>query len=64
MKKTEDYQKHAKECRALAKQMANGEQREQLLKMAETWEVMASERARRQRHTPEETLVGLGTEPN
>jgi hypothetical protein len=54
MKKTEDYLKHAKECRGLAKQMESGEQREQLLKMAETWEVMASERKRRERHTPKE----------
>jgi hypothetical protein len=31
-------------CRALAKQMSLGEQRDQLLKMAETWDVLASER--------------------
>src|SRR5687768_6322712 len=29
VKKTEDYLKHAKECRALAKQMESGQQREQ-----------------------------------
>lgn len=46
MDKTEDYLKHAKECRALAKQMESGEQREQLIKMAETWEVLARERNR------------------
>ena len=54
MKKTEDYLKHAKECRGLAKQMASGEQRDQLLKMAETWEGLAVERERRQRHTPDQ----------
>jgi hypothetical protein len=54
MKKTQDYLKHATECRGLAKQMESGQQREQLLKMADTWEVMASERKRRERHTPEE----------
>ena len=53
MKKTEDYLKHAKECRGLAKQMASGEQRDQLLNMAETWEGLAVERERRQRHTPD-----------
>ena len=46
MKKTDEYAQHAKDCRALAKQMAGGEQRDQLLKMAETWEVLATERER------------------
>ncbi len=54
MKKKEDYLKNAKECRALAKQMVSGTQRDQLLKMAETWEVLASERDRRRAHTPDE----------
>ena len=53
MKKTEDYLKHAQECRGLAKQIESGQQRDQLLKMAETWEVLAAERERLQRHTPE-----------
>jgi hypothetical protein len=44
--KTEAYLRHAKECRALAKQMESGQQREQLIKMAETWEVLARERNR------------------
>jgi hypothetical protein len=46
VKKTEHYRKHAKECRALAKQMAAGEHKEQLLAMAETWETLANERER------------------
>jgi hypothetical protein len=54
VKKREDYLKQAKECRSLAKQMESGAQRDQLLKMAETWEVLASERERRERHTPDE----------
>jgi hypothetical protein len=54
MKKASDYLKHAKDCRALAKQMESGEQRDQLLKMAETWEVLARERARTLRNRGEE----------
>jgi hypothetical protein len=46
MKKADEFAKHAKDCRALAKQMALGEQRDQLPKMAETWDVLASERER------------------
>jgi hypothetical protein len=46
VEKVEDYLKHAKECRALAKQMESGAQRDQLIKMAETWEVLARERNR------------------
>ena len=37
MDTVQGYRKHAEECRSLAKQMKPGEQREQLLKMAETW---------------------------
>jgi hypothetical protein len=44
MKKLSDYRKHAAECRALAKQMLSGDQRDQLLAMAETWERLAEER--------------------
>jgi len=54
MKKASEYLKHAKDCRALAKQMESGEQRDQLLKMAETWEVLARERERTLRNRGEE----------
>jgi hypothetical protein len=60
MRKTDEYLKHARECRALAKQMEQGDHRDQLLKMAETWEVLASERERTQRATGEPTT---GAEP-
>jgi hypothetical protein len=40
--------------------MESGEQRDQLLKMAETWEVLAAKRNRRNRHTPEEDAPLLG----
>jgi hypothetical protein len=49
VQKSEEYLKHARECRALAKQMEQGEHRDQLMKMAETWEVLAAERARTHR---------------
>jgi hypothetical protein len=46
VKKTEEYQQHARECRKLAQQIEAGEHKEQLLAMAETWEVLAAERER------------------
>lgn len=49
MKKQDEFIQHAKDCRRLAKQMENGEQRDQLVKMAETWEVLAAERERTRR---------------
>jgi hypothetical protein len=48
MKKASEYLKHAEECRALARRMENGEQRDQLLKMAETWDQLAQQRAKTQ----------------
>lgn len=45
MKKASEYREHADECRKLAASM-DGEQREQLLKMAENWEQLAEDRAR------------------
>ena len=43
MKKAEDYRVHAEECRHLATQ-GTASAREQLLKMAETWESLAADR--------------------
>jgi hypothetical protein len=45
MKKVEDYKRHAEECRAMARVMANEEQRQGLLTMAETWDGLAANRA-------------------
>lgn len=45
MKKASEYHQHARECRALAQQMASGEQREQLLNMAAHWDQLAEDRA-------------------
>lgn len=53
MKKQEEYVQHAKDCRRLAKQMDSGEQRDQLINMAETWEVLARERERTLRNRTE-----------
>jgi hypothetical protein len=44
VKKASEYRQHAEECRALAKGMPEGDAREQLLTMAETWERLAQDR--------------------
>jgi hypothetical protein len=46
MKKLEDYEWHAAECRAMATR-AVGVRREQLLNMAATWEQLADTRRRK-----------------
>ena len=46
MKKASEYRQHAQECRDLARHMPPGEQREQLIRMAETWDHLAEERTR------------------
>ena len=45
MKKASEYRQHAEECRALARGMNPGEQQDQLLEMARTWDQLAAERA-------------------
>jgi hypothetical protein len=44
MKKAAEYRKHAEECRSMARGLPDGEQRTQLLTMAETWDNLARER--------------------
>ena len=61
MKKASEYRQHAEECRTLARQM-QGEQRDQLLEMARTWEKLADERAELIRRHPELALTGEGQE--
>jgi hypothetical protein len=46
MEKSEQFRHHAGECRKLASQASNEEQRKQLTTMAETWEQLAAERDR------------------
>lgn len=57
MKKASEYRKHAEECRTLARGVT-GEQRDQLLEMAATWERLAEERADFIRKHPEMALPG------
>jgi len=57
VKKASEYRQHAEECRALAKQM-QGEQRDQLLEMARTWDRLAEERFELVRRYPELALKG------
>jgi hypothetical protein len=45
MKKASEYRQHAQECRALAARMERGDARDQLLRMAATWEELARERS-------------------
>ena len=63
MKKASDYRAHAEECRALARNM-QGEQRDQLLEMAATWDRLASDRSELIRRHPELALVGEHQEEN
>jgi hypothetical protein len=46
LNKSDEYRRHAGECRVLARHMQNAEYRKQLLAMAETWEGLAIERER------------------
>ena len=43
MDKSKEYREHAEECRALARNAQNEEQRRQLLELAETWGSLALE---------------------
>ena len=53
MKTAAEYRKHAEECRVLAKQVPEGEQRNQLLEMARTWDNLAKDREQLVRRHPE-----------
>ena len=44
MKIAAEYREHAEECRKIARGMPEGDAREQLLLMAETWERLADDR--------------------
>lgn len=47
MKAVAEYRQHAAECRKLAKGLSEGDARDQLLAMAETWERLAQDRESR-----------------
>jgi hypothetical protein len=44
MKTAAEYRQQAEECRTLARQLIEGERRNQLLKMAKTWDSRAEAR--------------------
>jgi hypothetical protein len=58
MKKASEYRQHAEECRALAQGMDPGEQRNQLLEMAATWDNLAADRSEMVRRNPDLGLDG------
>ncbi len=58
MKKASEYRLHAQECRSLANAMDQGDQRDQLLEMAATWERLADERSELIRKNPDLALTG------
>ena len=58
MKKASEYRVHAEECRALAHSMDQGDQRDQLLEMAATWEKLALDRSDLVRRNPDLALEG------
>jgi hypothetical protein len=46
MKKASEYREHANQCRMLARNAQNEDQRKQLEEMAQTWERLAQDRER------------------
>jgi hypothetical protein len=46
MRKLSEYKEHAEVCRKMAAHMKNAEHKKQLENMAETWEMLAAERAK------------------
>ena len=61
MKKALEYRRHAEECYALANGMT-GQQRDQLLEMAATWERLAEDRAALVKRHPELAVDGEAEE--
>jgi len=57
VQKPEEYRGHAKECRGLAAKTKAGEQRDSLLKMAQSWDRLADECERK---SPVEEERGTG----
>jgi hypothetical protein len=47
MRKASEYEAHADECRRMAAQAKNQDQKAQLINMAETWEMLARARRRK-----------------
>ena len=51
--KVSDYKRHAHECRTMAVNIISPLHRKLLLQMAETWDMLADERAVQQRRQPD-----------
>ena len=49
MQKVVEFRQHAAECRAMARTVQKEDHRQQLLKMAEIWDSLATERERMQK---------------
>jgi hypothetical protein len=62
MKKASEYRRHADECRAIARGVQDGPQRDALLEMAATWDKLAAERADLVRRHPELAIDGEADE--
>lgn len=62
MKKASEYRQHAEECRKLASRMEGGDARDQLLRMAATWEDLARERSALVQRHPEVAVEGEAQE--
>jgi hypothetical protein len=58
MRKASEYEAHANECRRMAAQAKNPDQRAQLINMAETWEMLARAR-RRKLSSPAFGVLGI-----
>jgi hypothetical protein len=57
MKKASEYREHAEECRTLANNM-KGEQRDQTMDVAKTWDKLAEDRSGLVKRHPELALKG------
>jgi len=60
MNKVAEFRRNAAECRALAARMELGAQRDQLLRMAATWEELANDREAQARRDGDPAPAGPG----
>jgi hypothetical protein len=59
MKKISEYEAHAEECRTMAGQMKNPAHKQQLIDMAEAWEMLAKTRARQLKQGSAKRSLGV-----
>jgi len=58
MKTAQEFRQHADECRSMARNTRNREHGNQLLKMAEAWDLLAAESERLTQKGPETASRG------